>query len=131
MSILISGMEMPTKENHAILINPQGGIWMLGDITNEDTYLVNAKAISVPSHGRLVVLPEVLYEADTTPGFKGVVKWKVTGMFYYDGAVQSYTVQTETTKAIISSCEIGKTTFLTYEEAEAKLTGGQSDENPT
>ena len=24
-------------------------------------------------------------------------------MFYYDGAVQSYTVQTETTKAIISS----------------------------
>lgn len=77
--------------------------------------------------GRLVILPEMLYEADTTPLVTGIIKWKVTGMLYYDWAVQSYTVQTETTQAIISGCEIGKTVFLSREEAEAALKGETKD----
>ena len=52
--IYISGMEMPKSENVVILINPSGGVWMIGDMPNEDTYLVKAKAIPVPDHGRLI-----------------------------------------------------------------------------
>lgn len=59
MSILIKGMETPTKENVVILINPQGGVWMIGDMPNEDTHLVEAKAVSVPPHGRLGDLDEL------------------------------------------------------------------------
>ena len=53
MSILIKGMEMPTKENAVILITPSGDVWMIGDMPNEDTHLVKAKAVNVPPHGRL------------------------------------------------------------------------------
>ena len=52
MSILIKGMEMPTKENAVVLITPSGDIWMIGNMPNEDTHLVKAKAVPVPPHGR-------------------------------------------------------------------------------
>lgn len=52
--VYIKGMEMPTSENVVILINPSGGVWMIGDMPNEDTYLVKAKAIPVPDNGRLI-----------------------------------------------------------------------------
>lgn len=45
MSFYIHGMDMPTKENSVILITPQGDVWMIGDMPNEDTYLAKAKAI--------------------------------------------------------------------------------------
>lgn len=54
MSIYIHGMDMPTKENSVILITPQGDVWMIGDMPNEDTHLAKAKAISVSKHGRLI-----------------------------------------------------------------------------
>lgn len=54
MSILIKGMEMPTKENAVILITPSGDVWMIGDMPNEDTHLVKAKAVPVPPHGRCI-----------------------------------------------------------------------------
>lgn len=54
MSILIEGMEMPTKENAVILMTPSGDVWMIGDMPNEDTHLIKAKAISVSSHDRLI-----------------------------------------------------------------------------
>ena len=52
MSVLIKGMKMPTKENAVILITPSGDVWMIGDMPNEDTHLVKAKAVPVPPHGR-------------------------------------------------------------------------------
>lgn len=52
--VYIKGMKMPTKENVVILINPQGGVWMIGDMPNEDTHLAKAKAVPVPPHGRLI-----------------------------------------------------------------------------
>lgn len=55
MSILIKGMKMPTKENAVILITPSGDVWMIGDMPNEDTHLVKAKAVPVPEpHGRCI-----------------------------------------------------------------------------
>ena len=54
MSILIKGMEMPTKENAVILITPSGDVWMIGNMPNEDTHLVKAQAVPVPLHGRLI-----------------------------------------------------------------------------
>lgn len=56
MSIYIHGMDMPTKENTVILISPNGDVWMIGDMPNEDTHLVKAKALSVPPHGGLIDL---------------------------------------------------------------------------
>lgn len=53
MGVYINGMEMPTKENAVILITPSGDVWMIGDMPNEDTHLVKAKAVSVQPHGRL------------------------------------------------------------------------------
>lgn len=54
MGIYITGMEMPTKENAVILITPSGGVWMIGDMPNEDTHLIKAKAVPVPPHGSLI-----------------------------------------------------------------------------
>ncbi len=54
MGVYIEGMEMPTKENAVILITPSGDVWMIGDMPNEDTHLVKAKAVPVPPHGRLI-----------------------------------------------------------------------------
>ena len=54
MSILIKGIEMPTKENIVILIRPNGDVWMIGDMPNEDTHLVKAQAVPVQPHGRLI-----------------------------------------------------------------------------
>lgn len=54
MSIYIKDMEMPTKKNAVILITPNGDVWMIGNMPNEDTHLVKAKAISTPQHGRLI-----------------------------------------------------------------------------
>lgn len=59
--ILIRGMEMPTKENVVILISPNGDVWMIGNMPNEDTHLVKAKAVPVPPHGRLIDA-DALYE---------------------------------------------------------------------
>lgn len=54
MSILIEGMEMPTKKNAVILITPSGDVWMIGNMPNEDTHLVKAKAVPISEpHGRL------------------------------------------------------------------------------
>lgn len=77
--------------------------------------------------GRLVIIPQTLYEACTIPLITGVTEWKVTGVRYYDGAVQAYTVQTKNVQTIIYGREIGKTVFLTCEEAEAALKGGRDD----
>lgn len=60
MDILIKGMKMPTKENVVILITPSGDVWMIGDMPNEDTHLVKAKAIPVPPHERLIEGSKVL-----------------------------------------------------------------------
>lgn len=60
MSVLIQGMEMPTKENAVILITPSGDVWMIGAMPNEDTHLVKAKAIPVPPHGDLIERKELL-----------------------------------------------------------------------
>ena len=54
MSIYIHGMDMPTKENTVILISPNGDVWTIGDMPNEDTYLLKAKAVFVSSHGDLI-----------------------------------------------------------------------------
>ena len=54
MGVYINGMEMPTKENAVILITPSGDVWMIGDMPNEDTHLVKAKAVTVLPHGDLV-----------------------------------------------------------------------------
>ena len=54
MGIYITGMEMPMKENAVILITPSGDVWIIGDMPNEDTHLIKAKAISVPPHGSLI-----------------------------------------------------------------------------
>lgn len=54
MGIFITGVEMPTKENAVFLITPSGDVWMIGDMPNEDTHLVKAKAVPVPLHGRLI-----------------------------------------------------------------------------
>lgn len=68
--------------------------------------------------GRLVMLPEKLY---------GFYEWDVTGVRYYDGKVTAYCVKNEQVESIIYANEIGKTVFLTREEAEAALKGGQDD----
>lgn len=86
MSVYIKGMEMPTSENVVILINPSGGVWMIGDMPNEDTYLVKAKAISVPDHGDLIdrnVLyakaveweEQAMHLANTSPDARTFDKW--------------------------------------------------------
>lgn len=54
MGVYIEGMKMPTKENAVILITPSGDVWKIGEMPNEDTHLVKAKAIPVPPHGRLI-----------------------------------------------------------------------------
>ena len=54
MSILIKGMEIPTKENAVILITPSGDVWMIGNMPNENTHLVKAQAVLVPPHGDLI-----------------------------------------------------------------------------
>lgn len=73
--------------------------------------------------GRLLILPKTLYEAE----IMGVTEWKVTGAFYHDGAVESYEVQTKNIRAVMFSSEIGKTVFLSREEAEAALKGETKD----
>lgn len=78
--------------------------------------------------GRLLILPKTLYEADDTPLITGVTEWEVTGVRFYDGVVQAYTVKTKNVQTIIWGKEIGKTVFLTREEAEAVLKGGQNDD---
>jgi hypothetical protein len=77
--------------------------------------------------GRLVIFPKTLYEADTTPLITGVTEWEVTGVRFYDGVVQAYTVKTKNVQTIIWGREIGKTIFLTHEEAEAALKGEGGD----
>ena len=64
--------------------------------------------------GRLVILPEKLY---------GFYEWDVTGVRYYDGEITAYCVKNERVEFIIYASEIGKTVFLTREEAEAALKG--------
>ena len=54
MGIYITGMEMPTKENAVILITPSGDVWIIGDMPNEDTHLIKAKAVPVPPYGSLI-----------------------------------------------------------------------------
>ena len=81
--------------------------------------------------GRLVILPKALYEACDIPLITGVTEWEVTGVRYYDGAVQAYTVQTKNVQTIIDGREIGKTVFLARAEAEAALKRGQDDGQET
>ena len=90
-------------------------------VTNSEIGDRLAEYEDAEEQGRLVILPETLYEADTTPLITGVTEWKVTGVQYYDGTVQAYTVQTKNVQTIIYGDEIGKTVFLTREEAEAAL----------
>ena len=54
MGIYITGMEMPTKKNAVVLITPSGDVWMIGDMPNEDTHLIKAKAVPVLPHGSLI-----------------------------------------------------------------------------
>lgn len=68
--------------------------------------------------GRLVLLPDKLY---------GFYEWNVTGVRYYDGKVQAYCVKNEQVESIIYGDEIGKTVFLSREEAEAALKGETAD----
>lgn len=77
--------------------------------------------------GLLVRLPKTLYEVDITPLITSVTEWKVTGVRFYDGVVQAYTVKTKNVQTIIWGEEIGKTVFLTREEAEAALKGEKDD----
>ena len=77
--------------------------------------------------GRLVILPKTLYEANDTPLIFGVAEWEVTGVRFYDGVVQAYTVKTKSVQTIIWGEEIGKTVFLSREEAEAALKGETND----
>lgn len=70
------------------------------------------------AQGRLVILPEKLY---------GFYEWDVTGVRYYDGKVTAYCVKNEQVESIIYGSEIGKTVFLTREEAEAALKGERED----
>ena len=64
MGVYINGMEMPTKENAVILITPSGDVWMIGDMPNEDTHLVKAKAVTVLPHGRLGDLDALVHDLD-------------------------------------------------------------------
>ncbi len=73
--------------------------------------------------GRLVILPPKLYEAVDVPVAYGVVEWDVTGVRYYDGEITAYTVRNSCSISIINGYEIGKTVFLSREEAEAALKG--------
>ena len=75
------------------------------------------------AEGRLLILPKTLYEADPTPLIEGVIEWEVTGVRYYNGTVQAYTVQTENVQSTIYEREIGETVFLTRAEAESVLWG--------
>lgn len=70
--------------------------------------------------GRLVMLPEKLY---------GFYELDVTGVRYYDGKVTAYCVKNEHehVESIIYASEIGKSVFLTPEEAEAALKGEMED----
>ena len=93
----------------------------ISEATGFPTYEQLKECCEANAEGRLLILPKTLYEADPTPLIKGVTEWKVTGVRYYDGAVQEYTVQTENVQTIIYGREIGKTVFLTRADAEAAL----------
>ena len=96
----------------------------ISEATGFPTYEQIKEWCEANAEGRLLVLPKTLYEADSTPLIKGVIEWKVTGVRYYDGAVQAYTVRLENIQSIIYGREIGKTVFLTRAEAESILWGG-------
>ena len=67
MGIYITGMEMPTKENAVILITPSGDVWIIGDMPNEDTHLIKAKAVPVPPHGSLIEMHDIFKLISTFP----------------------------------------------------------------
>jgi hypothetical protein len=96
----------------------------ISEATGFPTYEQMKEWCKANAEGRLLILPKMLYEADFTPLIKGVIEWKVTGVRYYDGAVQAYTVRLENIQSIIYGHEIGETVFLTRAEAESALWGG-------
>ncbi len=67
--------------------------------------------------GLLIRLPKTLYEAHGGPRTTYVIEWEVTGVRYYNGTVHAYTVRTTNVRSIIYGREIGKTVFLSREEA--------------
>lgn len=95
----------------------------ISEATGFPTYEQLKEWCEANAEGRLLILPKMLYEADPTPLIKGVIEWKVTGVRYYDGTVQAYTVRTNNIQAIIHGYEIGETVFLTRAEAESVLWG--------
>lgn len=99
--ILIKGMEMPTKENAVILITPSGDVWMIGDMPNEDTHLVKAKAVPVPPYGRLI---------DIEPFMRGLYEEIQMGQITYTSQ-ELYDMMDEEIKSMptIIETEGGKT----------------------
>ena len=102
MSIYIHGMDMPTKENMIILISPNGGVWMIGDTPNEDTFLVKAKAIPIPPHGNLI---------DLKSPFKAQ---------YYDEMTEEWAERMVTVEDALYGCMVDKMppTIISAEEGE-------------
>lgn len=100
----------------------------ISEATGFPTYKQMKEWCEANAEGHLLILPKILYEADSTPLIKGVIEWKVTGVRYYDGAVQAYTVRTKNVQSIIYGREIGETVFLTREEAEAALRRGADND---
>lgn len=130
MSLLIKGMEMPTKENVVILISPNGDVWMIGNMPNEDTHLVKAKAVPVQPHGRLGDLDRLAKEVkdmakEFPPDSIGTERYRLFAEFIktaptiipaedkgyilapqeeYDGLKRKYVVLKSDTGEIVENC---------------------------
>ena len=98
--------------------NSDGSVSQPTDLRWADALSKLADYEDAEEQGRLVILPEKLYD---------FYDWDVTGVRYYDSKVQAYCVRHEQTESIIYGREIGNTVFLSREEAEAALKGEAKD----
>lgn len=121
-------MRLTYRDSTVPHTNAKGELWKAYSDANYNE-IINKLADyeDAEEQGRMVILPKILYEADSTPLIMGVTEWEVTGVRFYDGIVQAYTVKTKNAQSIIYGREIGETIFLTREEAEATLNGGQDE----
>jgi hypothetical protein len=104
MGIYISGMDMP-EFNKYIIIRPNGQVHVFGGGWENPI----AQAVELPPHGRLLVLPEVVYQHDAER--------------IYESSIRRVIYETDTGCAFDDRA-VGETVFLTREEAEAALRRG-------
>lgn len=76
MSIIIKGMEMPTKDNLVCLITPDGDVWRIADMPCGTKHLAHAKAVELPPHGDLIQRSDVLAVVDEAYEYGVVIKRK-------------------------------------------------------